>query len=111
MFSPYALNRDPRVHSDPERFNPGRWAADDHAARREPVPAEFDIDGRPPGQYPYRAAMALSTSTVSAQANRSPMQFLMPCPNGKNDARRSGLVYWPERRNHGEHPRLGPATC
>ncbi len=28
VFSPYALNRDPRVHSDPERFNPGRWAAD-----------------------------------------------------------------------------------
>ena len=27
VFSPYALNRDPRVHSDPERFNPGRWAA------------------------------------------------------------------------------------
>jgi cytochrome P450 len=28
MFSPYALNRDPRLHRDPERFDPGRWAAD-----------------------------------------------------------------------------------
>lgn len=28
MFSPYALNRDPRVHRDPDRFDPGRWATD-----------------------------------------------------------------------------------
>ncbi len=28
MFSPYALNRDPRLHRDPERFDPDRWAAD-----------------------------------------------------------------------------------
>jgi len=28
MFSPYALNRDPRVHRDPGRFDPGRWATD-----------------------------------------------------------------------------------
>ena len=33
-------------------------AEHDHAARREPVPAEFDIDGRPPGQYPYRVVQA-----------------------------------------------------
>jgi cytochrome P450 len=26
MFSPYALNRDPRLHADPDRFDPGRWA-------------------------------------------------------------------------------------
>jgi cytochrome P450 len=26
MFSPYALNRDPRLHRDPDRFDPGRWA-------------------------------------------------------------------------------------
>lgn len=28
MFSPYALNRDPRLHRDPGRFDPGRWATD-----------------------------------------------------------------------------------
>jgi cytochrome P450 len=26
MFSPYALNRDGRLHPDPERFHPDRWA-------------------------------------------------------------------------------------
>jgi cyclooctatin synthase len=26
IFSPYALNRDPRLHRDPDRFDPGRWA-------------------------------------------------------------------------------------
>ena len=28
MFSPYALNRDARLHHDPDRFDPGRWATD-----------------------------------------------------------------------------------
>ena len=28
MFSPYALNRDARLHRDPDRFDPGRWATD-----------------------------------------------------------------------------------
>ena len=28
VFSPYALNRDPRLHPDPDRFDPGRWATD-----------------------------------------------------------------------------------
>jgi cytochrome P450 len=28
LFSPYALNRDPRLHRDPDRFDPDRWAAD-----------------------------------------------------------------------------------
>jgi cytochrome P450 len=28
FFSPYALNRDPRVHRDPDRFDPDRWATD-----------------------------------------------------------------------------------
>ena len=28
MFSPYALNRDARLHRDPGHFDPGRWAAD-----------------------------------------------------------------------------------
>ncbi len=28
VFSPYALNRDPRRHRDPGRFDPGRWATD-----------------------------------------------------------------------------------
>jgi cyclooctatin synthase len=28
MFSPYALNRDPRLYRDPECFDPGRWATD-----------------------------------------------------------------------------------
>jgi cytochrome P450 len=27
FFSPYALNRDERLHRDPGRFDPGRWAA------------------------------------------------------------------------------------
>jgi cytochrome P450 len=27
MFSPYALNRDPRLHRDHDRFDPGRWTA------------------------------------------------------------------------------------
>jgi cytochrome P450 len=27
FFSPYALNRDPRLHRDPDRFDPDRWAA------------------------------------------------------------------------------------
>jgi cytochrome P450 len=31
LFSPYALNRDARVHRDPDRFDPGRWATDDYA--------------------------------------------------------------------------------
>ena len=28
FFSPYALNRDVRLHRDPDRFDPDRWAAD-----------------------------------------------------------------------------------
>ncbi len=28
LFSPYALNRDPRLHRDPDRFDPDRWATD-----------------------------------------------------------------------------------
>jgi cytochrome P450 len=28
LFSPFALNRDPHVHRDPDRFDPGRWATD-----------------------------------------------------------------------------------
>jgi cytochrome P450 len=28
FFSPYALNRDTRVHRDPDRFDPDRWATD-----------------------------------------------------------------------------------
>jgi cytochrome P450 len=28
LFSPYALNRDARLHRDPDRFDPGRWASD-----------------------------------------------------------------------------------
>ena len=28
MFSPYALNRDARLHRDPDKFDPGRWATD-----------------------------------------------------------------------------------
>jgi cytochrome P450 len=28
LFSPYALNRDRRVHRDPDRFDPDRWATD-----------------------------------------------------------------------------------
>jgi cytochrome P450 len=28
MFSPYALNRDARLHRDPDRFDPDRWATD-----------------------------------------------------------------------------------
>ena len=27
LFSPYALNRDPHVHRDPDRFDPDRWAS------------------------------------------------------------------------------------
>ena len=39
-----------------------------------------------------RAAMALSRRMASVQANPSPIQFLMPCPNGKNEARISVRV-------------------
>jgi cytochrome P450 len=28
IFSPYALNRDPRLHRDPDHFNPDRWTND-----------------------------------------------------------------------------------
>jgi cyclooctatin synthase len=28
FFSPYALNRDARLHRDPDRFDPDRWGAD-----------------------------------------------------------------------------------
>jgi cytochrome P450 len=28
LFSPFALNRDPGLHRDPDRFDPGRWATD-----------------------------------------------------------------------------------
>jgi cytochrome P450 len=28
FFSPYALNRDARLHRDPDRFQPDRWATD-----------------------------------------------------------------------------------
>jgi len=28
VFSPYALNRDARIHRDPDQFDPGRWTAD-----------------------------------------------------------------------------------
>ena len=38
-----------------------------------------------------RAAIALSSSSDSVRANPSPMQFLMPGPNGKKVARARGL--------------------
>ena len=38
VFSPYALNRDVRVHRDPDRFDPDRWAAD---YTRTDMPASF----------------------------------------------------------------------
>ncbi len=38
FFSPYALNRDPRLHRDPDQFDPGRWAAD---YRRSDLRATF----------------------------------------------------------------------
>ena len=38
FFSPYALNRDPRVHRDPDQFDPGRWPAD---YRRSDLRATF----------------------------------------------------------------------
>jgi cytochrome P450 len=28
LFSPFALNRDPHLHRDPDRFDPGRWSTD-----------------------------------------------------------------------------------
>src|SRR5262249_49321386 len=28
LFSPFALNRDPRLHHEPDRFDPDRWASD-----------------------------------------------------------------------------------
>ena len=40
----------------------------------------------------HRAAIALSNWVDSVQANPSPMQFLMPWPNGKNVARISLLL-------------------
>jgi cytochrome P450 len=30
LFSPFALNRDPDLHRDPDRFDPGRWATSDY---------------------------------------------------------------------------------
>jgi cytochrome P450 len=30
LFSPFALNRDPGVHRDPDRFDPGRWATSEY---------------------------------------------------------------------------------
>ena len=30
LFSPFALNRDPHVHRDPDRFDPGRWATSEY---------------------------------------------------------------------------------
>jgi hypothetical protein len=39
-----------------------------------------------------RAAMALSRRIASVQAKPSPMQFRLPCPNGKNEARSSVRV-------------------
>jgi hypothetical protein len=40
----------------------------------------------------HRATIALSNRVDSVQANPSPMQFLMPWPNGKNAARISLLL-------------------
>jgi hypothetical protein len=40
----------------------------------------------------HRAAIALSNRVDSVQANPSPIQFLMPWPNGKNVARISLLL-------------------
>ncbi|HEY2521715.1 MAG TPA: cytochrome P450 [Streptosporangiaceae bacterium] len=30
LFSPFALNHDPAVHHDPDRFDPGRWATSEY---------------------------------------------------------------------------------
>ena len=30
LFSPFALNRDPAVHREPDRFDPGRWASHEY---------------------------------------------------------------------------------
>ena len=56
FFSPYALNRDTRLHRDPDRFDPDRWA---------PATA-----GAICGQRSSRSARA--SGTASARASRGP---------------------------------------
>lgn len=59
VFSPYALNRDPRVHSDPERFNPGRWNASTPAGGQSAIP------GLTCGRRSSRSGRASGTALAS----------------------------------------------
>ena len=67
VFSPYALNRDPRVHSDPERFNPGRWAA----AYTRPAEAQAQAEAPEAAREDARAAQAGTGAAPSRPARRT----------------------------------------
>jgi cyclooctatin synthase len=57
FFSPYALNRDARLHRDPDRFDPDRWGA--------------DTVGAICGQRSSRSARASGTASARASRGRS----------------------------------------
>lgn len=62
--SPWILHRDPRVHDEPERFDPGRWL--DHDRRRRSLNGFFSY-GRGPNRCPgYAINIAFTTLVVAA---------------------------------------------
>ena len=69
IFSPYALNRDARLHREPDRFDPGRWATD-YSQDRD---AGLLLPVRAGHQELHRRGLRLDRVDAAAQRHRRPL--------------------------------------
>lgn len=68
LYSAYALNHNPRIHADPERFDPDRWLPErvDPLARAAFLPFGIGLHGCV-GEGLSRAELVLSLATIAAR--------------------------------------------